>query len=211
MTLTRDSVYVAQYEARQRDPIVDYVNRASVANGRMSKWQRFNKGPLEWIETPEGMRAITPTQNRVWALLRSLMDEGDGTKRMLTMREMAAELSVSASTVSRAITKFVSWGLLTAIIGRGRFAGVALFKYVKDGGFLDWKRSQAKARIRRWYEAAQRRISRLEFNVAPYLIEGDEGGIYYLNRGHITTSTKGATLTAQLPWTVDELREAGII
>ncbi len=81
---------------------------------------------------------------------------------------------------------------------------------MKDDG-LDRFRQAAKGRVQRWKLAAQERVSRLWINVAPYIYE--EGGSSY--KGHyyhsLLTTNKDATLTAQLPWTPQELREAGII
>lgn len=197
MTLTRASVYAAQFDARQRDPIVDRINRASVANGRMSKWQRFNKGELVWVTDYESNpRALTPTQARVASLAHSMVDG-----EMLTMREMARRLAVSPSTVSRALAKLSAWGILVYLVGRGRFAGLVVIRYVRDGGFLDYKRKQAKERVARWYQAAQRRLSRLALNVAPYFLGGEEGVL-------LLATSKGATLTAQRSWTAEEIEES---
>ena len=208
MTLTRDSVYVAAYEARQRDPIIDRFNRASVANGRMNRWQRFNRAStLVYVNDYEGNpRALTPKQLSVLSLSLSMVDG-----RMITMRAMAAELGVSTSTVSRALAKLQSWGLLVYMVGRGRFAGLVVVRYIRDNGFLDAKRKAAKERVRRWSEAAQRRFSRLAFNVAPYILGGEEGLRTLQSTSTLTTTTKGATLTAQRSWTPDELRDLGII
>lgn len=202
MTLTRDSVYAGQYEARQRDPIIDRVNRASVANGRMSRWERFNRGQtLVAVCDNEGnARYLTPKQAEIASMANGMVDG-----EMLTMREMAKRLNVAPSTVSRALAKLMAWGILVYMVGRGRFAGLVIVKYVRDGGFLDWKRKQAKERIRRWYESSQRRISRLAFNVAPYFHRGEEGVTEYLST---STRYKGATLTLQRSWTVAEIEDS---
>lgn len=201
----RARVYGEAYEARQRDPVVDYSNRASVANGRMSKWERFNRGvQLVYVTDFEGNpRALTPTQARVASLAASLVDG-----RMLTMREMAGELSVSPSTVSRALAKLSAWGILVYIVGRGRWAGLVIIKYVRDGGHLDYLRRLAKDRVKRWKEAANRRLSRLALNVAPYL---SEEGVRVLGDVSSSSSSKGATLTVQRKWTPEELRDLGIV
>ena len=205
MTLTRDSVYVAQYEARQRDPVIDRINRASVANGRMNRWQRFNREQrLVYVDDAEGTpRALTPRQVQVLSLAQSMVDGP-----MLTMTAMAASLGVSVSTVSRALAKLQAWGLLVYIVGKGRFAGLVIMRYVRDRGYMDAKRKAAKARVRRWYEASQERISRLYLNVAPY-VHGR--GSDSLRDAILTTKYMDATLTVQRSWTPEELREAGII
>jgi DNA-binding transcriptional ArsR family regulator len=123
------------------------------------------------------------------------------------MRAMATALQVAPSTVSRALTKLASWGLIAYVVGRGRWGGLVIFRRAKDDG-MERFRKAAQARVRRWSEAVRRRISRLEFNVAPYVLEGPSS---YYRDYLLTTSNKGATLTAQRRWTVEELRDAGII
>jgi predicted transcriptional regulator len=172
-------------------------------------WQRMNPGvQLVSVLDMEGReRYLTPTQAEVAGLAMAMV-EG----HMLTMRGMAARLGVSASTVSRALTKLQAWGIIRVVVGRGRFAGLVIFRAVKGDG-RDRFRDAAKARVRKWSEAVRRRVSRLEFNVAPYFLDrkGTDSLTYYLES--LDISTKGATLTAQLSrdWTPQELREAGII
>lgn len=201
----RGRIYGEAYEARQRDPVVDYANLASVANGRMNKWQRMNQGQqLVYVDDFEGNpRALTPRQVEVYQLARTMI-EGE----FLTMRAMAQRLGVSPSTVSRAMAKLSAWGILVYIVGRGRWAGLVIIKYVRDGGHLDYLRRLAKDRVRRWKEAADRRLSRLALNVAPYI---SEEGVRVLGDGSSSTTTKGATLTVQRKWTPEELRSLGII
>ena len=200
----RGRIYGEAYEARQRDPVVDIANRASVANGRMSRWERFNRGvELVYINDMEGNpRAITPKQRSVLDLALSCIDG-----EMLTMREMAVRLGMAASTVSRTLAKLQAWGVLAYIVGRGRWAGLVIMRRAK-GDPYDYLRRAAKERVKRWYEAAQRRLSRLAFNVAPYI---NEEGRRVLTDPLSTTSSKGATLTAQRSWTPDELRSVGIL
>ena len=171
----------------------------------MNKWQRMNRGmQLVYVDDFEGNpRALTPRQVEVYQLARTMI-EGE----MLTMRQMAQRLGVSPSTVSRALGKLSAWGILVYIVGRGRWAGLVIMKYARDGGHMDYMRRLAKDRIRRWKEAADRRLSRLALNVAPYLL--DEG-VSVLGTTNTSNSSKGATLTVQRKWTPDELRELGII
>lgn len=200
----RGRIYGEAYEARQRDPVVDYANRASVANGRMSRWERFKQGEITYVPGADGRQvACTPNQYRVFTLAMAMVDG-----EMLTMREMALRLGVAPSTVSRALTRLSAGGVLAYIVGRGRFAGLVIMKYVRDGGHLDYLRRLAKDRVRRWKEAADRRLSRLALNVAPYLL--DEG-VRVLGDVSSTTTTKGATLTVQRKWTPEELRDLGIV
>lgn len=207
-----DAIYAAMWDAKERDPIQggDATNRATVPMGRgFALWQRMNAGAqLVWIDDAEGHpRAITPTQYRVLQVALRLIPDG---VPGMTMRQIAAELQVAPSTVSRALTKFVSWGLFAYVVGRGRWAGLVIFRATKDYP-IDRFRKAARERVRRWKEAAERRVSRLLANVAPYVLE--EGRGYDTLTAHVldTTVYKGATLTAQRPWTPEELRDAGII
>jgi hypothetical protein len=131
-----------------------------------------------------------------------LDDAGDG--------DSPSGCPVFPSTVSRALTKLASWGLIAYVVGRGRWAGLVIFRRATDDG-MERFRKAAQARVRRWSEAVRRRLSRLEFNVAPIALEGDRGvdSLYYWSTQ--VTNYKGATLTVQLPWTVEELRDSGII
>jgi DNA-binding MarR family transcriptional regulator len=123
------------------------------------------------------------------------------------MREMAAMLHVAPSTVSRALVKLAAWGLIAYVSMRGRYAAtVIVLRSVGDG--RDRFRQAAKARVRRWSEAANRRVSRLWANVAPYILDG-EGGSGNEYRDHYYQGiTKGATLTAQ-PFSAEDV--AGIV
>ena len=200
--------YAIEADRRERDPIQGTeVTRATVPMGRgFGLWQRMNPGKaLVYVDDMEGRpRALTPTQAEVASLAIELVDG-----EMLTMREMALRLGVSPSTVSRALAKLSAWGIIWYVVGRGRYAGLAIFRRVKGDG-KDRFREAAKARVRRWSEAAKRRISRLEFNVAPYAFDRERGvdSLYY----YLTSigTYKSATLTAQ-PFTKEELADVGIV
>ncbi len=201
--------YASMADRMERDPIQGTNStRATVPNGRgFALWQRFNAGQqLVWVDDAEGTpRALTPKQAQILAMALEMID-GTG----LTMREMARSLSVAPSTVSRALGKLTAWGLIGYVVGRGRFAGLVIFRRAKDDGY-DRLRKAAKARVQRWSEAAQRRISRLAINVASYILEGEREDSYSQWATYIMDTSKDATLTVQRPWTVEELREAGII
>lgn len=205
--LPRHIYYSTMADAQERDPIQGgaNVNRSVVPMGRgFALWQRFNQGSqLVWVHDFEGRaRALTPKQASVISLAVSMVDG-----RMLTMRAMAAEIGVNVSTVSRALAKAQAWGLLVYAVGRGRFAGLVIMKYVRDGGYFDAKRKAARARVQRWSEAARRRISRLEFNVASYILEGGRGYDSLTSYALSTNTYKDATLTAQRPWTAEDLAD----
>lgn len=193
----------------ERDPIQggETMNRATVPMGRgFALWQRMNAGvQLVWVDDLEGRpRAITPKQAQVLALALE-MAEGVG----VTMRQMAEQLKVSPSTVSRALTKLAAWGIIAYFVGRGRLSGLVIFRRRKDDG-REHLRKAAKDRIRRWSQAAQRRVSRLMANVAPYVLE--EGRRYDSLTSHVLDSTYiDRNIDRATTWTVEELREAGII
>ena len=207
MTLNRAAFYGAMADKAERDPVSEFNGRATVPMGRgFGLWQRMNPGKaLVSVFDMEGReRYLTPTQAEVTGLALSMVDG-----EMLTMREMASRLAVAPSTVSRALTKLQAWGILAYVVGRGRFAGLVIMRRAQGDG-LDRFRDAAKARVRRWSEAVKRRISRLEFNVAPYVFDkgrGVDSLYYYL---HSIDTNKGATLTAQLSWSAEKLAEVGL-
>ncbi len=208
-----DRIYANMADALERDPIQGTnVNRATVPMGRgFASWRRFNPDQqLVWVDDADGHpRALTPKQAQVLAMALEMI-EGAG----MTMREMATALRVAPSTVSRAMTKFAAWGLVSFYVGRGRWAGLVVYRR-NEGDPVGRLRKAAKARVARWSEAARRRISRLEFNVASYILEGGRGYDSLTSYALTTSTYKDATLTAQRspaqPWTVEELRDAGII
>jgi len=201
-----DRHYAAMADRMERDPIgPDGSGRATVVNGRgFAKWRRFNRdAELVWVKSMDGrMVALTPKQAEVYDLARALMYDPQ------TMREMARRLHVAPSTVSRALVKLAAWGLIAYVAMRGRYAAVVIvLRQVGDG--RDRFRQAAKAKVREWSKAAERRVSRLWANVAPYINEGESKGSGTLYRDHYLVTYMDATLKA--PWSVDDLREAGII
>ncbi len=197
-------------EGRDHDVKQKYADRIVASEGAFGRaWLKFNPGvQLVYVDDAEGRpRALTPKQYQV---LTMALDMANGAKG-LTMRELARVLDVAPSTVSRALTKLQAWGLIAYMSGRGRWAGLVIFRRAENDGF-DRFRHAAKARVRRWKEAADRRVSRLIVNVAPYFLEEKGRGYDSLTAYYLSTTTKDATLTAQLiSWTPDDLREAGIM
>ncbi len=199
---TRALVYGQMADRLERDPYgPDGAGRATVVNGRGFKtWQRFHKDEdVVWMELNGRMIGLTPWQAKVYDLARALVD------KPATMRQMAATLGCSVSTVSRAMVKLMAWGLIGYMVGRGRYAGMVIFRMVQGDGFERFRQS-AKAKVARWKKAAEERVSRLWINVAPYIFEEGKGS--YSIKGHYysSTITKDATLTAQLvadPWEVE--------
>jgi DNA-binding transcriptional regulator YhcF (GntR family) len=178
---------------------------ATVPMGRgFGLWQRMNPAAqLVWVDDAEGHpRALTPKQAQVLDLACQMVDGSEA----LTMRQMAERLRFAPSTVSRALVKLASFGILAYIVGRGRYAGLVIFRRAHGDG-LDRFRKAAKERVRRWAQAAERRISRLIANVAPTARGRGEDSLTTYLRDHDSVT---ATLIRQ-PWTVEELRESGIV
>jgi predicted transcriptional regulator len=199
--------YADMADKLARDPVVEYQGRATVPMGRGFKtWKRMHPGEeTVWVTNAEGqMYELTRSQANVLDISTSLSHQG-----RVTMRSLASELKVSPSTVSRAMVKLASFGLIAYLTGRGRYAGTLIIRRVSASDGLERFRIAAKAKVREWAKAAERRISRLEFNVAPYLLDRERGvdSLYYYLLS--IPSTKSATLTAQLSreWTPDELAD----
>lgn len=191
--------YAAMADKRERDPIVEYMGRATVPMGRGFAWSRFNPGvQLVYIDDAEGHpRGITPKQAAVLALAIECIDGP-----LLTMRGMAERLGYAPSTVSRALTKFSAWGILAVIVGRGRWTGAVIIRRVKGDG-LDRFRKAAKSRVWGWKQAAERRLSLVKFNVAtmyPWKEITDHGYEDVYVDGMV------ATLNAK-PWTDADMAE----
>ncbi len=184
-----------------------YANELYVSEGAFGRaWVRFNPAvPLVWVDDAEGHpRALTPKQ---YMVLTAALDMAEGIG--ITMRALAIKLEVAPSTISRALTKLAAWGLIAYFVGRGRFAGLVIFRRAPNDGF-DRMRKVAKARVQRWSQAARDRLSRLKINVAPYFLERKETGTDSLYPYLESLNTVDATLTAQ-PFTVQDLRDVGII
>ena len=201
-------------EGRDHDVRNAYRDRLTLSEGAFGRaWMKFNPGvQLVYVDDAEGHpRALTPKQ---YAVLTYALDALRSNVNPGTMRDIARALEVAPSTISRALTKLAAWGLIAYICARGRFAGLVIFQRSQNDG-MDRFRKAAKARVQRWSEAARRRISRLEFNVASYILEGGRGYDSLTSYALTTDTYKDATLTAQRsvtqPWTVEELRDAGII
>ena len=190
---------MADKQARTFDSEGAYGRAANVTAG-WAMYRRFNPAAeLIFVGTIDGReRFITRNQADVLDLARSLIDTDT------TMSAMARTLSVSVSTVSRAMVKLASFGLIGYLSSRGRYAGLTIFARTRGDG-LDRFTKAARVRVMAWRQAAQRRLSRLQSNLAPYLSERRGGqeldSLYY----YLTTTDKGATLTA--PWTAEDMAE----
>ncbi len=197
-------VYAAIADKKERDPYgPDGGGRATVVNGRgFQKYRRFNPNEeLIWVETPEGKDAwLTRKQADLYLLALTFVDKGT-----ITIRFLARELKCSPSTISRGMVKLASLGLLAALVGRGRYAGVLIFRLPRNGS-LNRIREAAKLKIRLWSKQANARLLRTKSIVASYHSwrEIEDHGL----ENYFTTSM---VATMKQPWTPDDLRDAGII
>lgn len=196
----RATHYAEVFEQRQRDPVA-ILGPAAVPMGRgFAMYRRFNPmAELVTVFDEHGHeRLLTRKQADVFDLAKSLIDQST------TMRDMALTLKVSPSTVSRALVKLASFGLIGYLSGRGKYGGVTIFRRVAGDG-LERFSKLAKAKVAEWRKAAERRISRLQSNVAPYLTERMRGkeldSLYY----YLTQVSKSATLDR--PWTAEDMAE----
>jgi hypothetical protein len=197
------AIYAGMADKRERDPISEDQGRATVPMGLGFKWRRFHKGEgTVWVENIDGrMIELTRTQASVLDIVRSSSDSGP-----ITMTSIARALSVHTSTISRAMVKLASFGLIAYLIGRGRYAGMVIIGRVKNDG-LDRFRDAAIAKVRAMSQAAQRRLSRLQVNVASYILEGDRGRDSLYQYLELVTNTKDATLNRE--WTAEDV--AGVL
>lgn len=205
---SRDTYYGAEADRRHkafyRDPIIDPADhgRAAVANGKRGRWGRYhNSADLVWAMNLEGqLVALTRNQANVYGEAKRLACTGI----RVTMRALAIELGVAASTVYRALVRLEALGFLAYQSNRGRLGGVVfLLREINDG--LDWKRQEARATLRRWYKAAEARISRLRGNVAS-LHPGRETELY--EHRYVTSRNVAQHFPA---WTPEDFREAGLM
>ncbi len=194
----RAVVYGQLADKPYRDPIQgEAINRAVVPMGRgFATWQRFHPGEQAiWVDDMEGRpRALTPKQYLVFEAVRSHFGGSP-----VTMRYLASQLSVSVSTISRAMVKLASWGLIAYIVGRGRYAAMLIVKRVSGDG-LDRLREVAKAKVRAWSQATERRLLRVKINVATYFSYEEVRSHGY---EHVYGDVMNATLKRE--WRDDEI------
>jgi predicted transcriptional regulator len=202
--MTVSEFYARMADALDRDPVITPGDhgRADVANGKRGRWGRYNDpSTLVWVDTPFG-RSIALTRNQ--ADIYGAMKLRAGTGIRVTMRELAAELHLAASTIWRAMIRLTALGLIVYQTNRGKYGGtVFLLAEVHDG--LDWLRDEAKAKLRAWWKASEARVSRLRSNVAS-MFPGREQELYR-NRN----STERNIRTEYAPWTPEDFREAGLM
>ena len=195
------SRYANDADARERDPIVipGEHGRADVASGRMSKWARFNRvEDLVWVDDADGRPvALTRKQLSTLHAIRRLA----GTGQRVTMRSLAGHLQLAPSSVSRTAVKLAAFGFIAYQSNRGRYGGT-VFVLRQTYDTLEWFREQAKAKVRAWAKAAQARVSRLRANVASY---------HPMRTADLIPSTRYLERNIRTGWSVDELRDVGIV
>jgi DNA-binding MarR family transcriptional regulator len=134
-------------------------------------------------------RWLTPNQHRVLLATRSVSSA--------SMAAIAASLGFATSTVSRALVRLASMGLVAYDTRRGRGGGVTFLRLA--GKALE-QRAQAA-----WMKLKQARIRARERWTQRLLLTGYPG--WALNVATIESSAQH--LAVGRPWTVEELREAG--
>lgn len=184
--------HVADVLARNRAR-ARHATRFTVSDGLhpMSKgWARYHPGqePVQVLDAWGKPRWITPNQYAIYRAFLTLREKA-------SMSRISASLGVATSTVSRALARLASLGLIAYDVKRGRYGGIervmAAGKDLEARAQRAWERLKA-ARIKRearWYD-------RLERSGYPMLRP-------YLGQG--------ATLKVpDLPWTAQDMIEAGL-
>jgi predicted transcriptional regulator len=192
-------------EGRFHDVRVAYAGRmgTDMASGRA--WLKYNAGAEQiWFTDLYGKdRWMTRTQVRLYQLLLTMIDNGH-----VKMRDIAEQVGVSLSTVSRTMAKLMAWGLLAYVSARGRYGGTFIIRRTSKLDGFERFAQKARDRIKRSYLALQARLSRTNSNVPPY---GDREGMSPVDSDKTLTYSvisKGGTLEQ---WTPEDLRDAGII
>ena len=198
--------YAMHQRAWERDPVIipGAHGRADVASGKRGRWGRYNDPQsLVWAENIDGkMHSLTRNQANVLDYLKAVPM---GTR--VTMREVADTLKVAASTVYRAMVRLAALAFIAYQSNRGRNGGSMILQRVAGDG-LDWCRDLARATLRRWYKAAEARISRLRGNVAS-CFPGRERELYEHRYSTDTATVIGRNKYPE--WTPEDFREAGLM
>jgi DNA-binding MarR family transcriptional regulator len=184
MTHGRDQRYADMADRMGDDHLRDVQVRSSQERARHATrfqvsdglhpmtqgWAKYhpNEATVEVIDLDGKRRYITPTQHSVLLAARSLRDAA-------SMRTIAASLGVATSTVSRALLRLASLGLVAYDVVRGRYGGVSIVRAtgreLRDRAQAAWSRLR-HARMKqegRWYDRLSRSGYPLAFNVASYM------------------------------------------
>lgn len=201
MTVHADSYYHS-LEARYGSRIETSEDRGRASMPMTRGWAMYRRmrpdEPLVWVTDLYGKeRALTRKQADVYDLALTFVDHST-----VTMRAMAEILKVSPSTVSRALVKLASFGLIGYLTGRGRYAGSLIFRRMKGDTFERFAVA-ARAKLKAWRLAAEARLLRSAVNVATMYTRKEKEGRGSLSSYYEYLLTKDATLNR--PWTADEL------
>lgn len=173
---------------------IDYSKVAPVVTGRAAivsaGWARYHPGqePVQVIDAWGKPRWITPKQYDVYRAFLTLQEKA-------SMSRIAASLGLATSTVSRALSRLASLGLIAFDVSRGRYGGIvrvmAAGKDLQERAQRAWERLK-RDRMRResrWYDRLARSGYVFAFNVA-------------------SIPEKSATLT---PWTAADMAEVDMM
>jgi hypothetical protein len=203
--MPRERYYAFLADQAERDPVngPDANGRATVPMGRgFAMWRRFNPdAEVICVTDIDGRdRTLTRKQADVLDLALTFVDRGT-----VTVRALAADLKCAPSTVSRALARLASFGLLAYLGGRGRYAGMVIFRRVKGDPFKRFQ-DEAKARLARYRKTAEDRISRLALNVASMYSmrnrdsDRSHGVLVQVHSGRAQHWTVGAPVQVQPPF-----------
>ncbi len=168
-------------------------------------WDRYNpNGEKIWVTDLYGRdRWMTRGQVTIYQHLMRAINDGH-----IRMRDVAEKLGVSVSTVSRTMARLMAWGLIAYISSRGRYGGTFILRRTSVMDGFERFAQKARARVKRMYQAVQRRLSRTDSNVPPFVILDEKVSIKRYTSTDIPSTHKGATLEK---WDPQDLRDMGII
>lgn len=190
-----DGMHMGDVVARNRAR-AERATRFTVSDGLqpMTKgWAKYHpeQKPVQVIDAWGKPRWITPNQYAIYRAFLTLREKA-------SMTRIAASLGVASSTVSRALSRLASLGLIAYDVKRGRYGGIervmAAGKDLEARAQRAWERLKATRikREARWYDRLSRSGYPGLFNVA-------------------SIESMGATLNiADTPWTVQDMVEAGL-
>ena len=110
-------------------------------------WRRYhpNEATIEVIDMDGKRRYLTPKQHHVLLTVRTLRDRA-------SMTMIAASLGYATSTVSRALLRLASMGLVAYDVARGRYGGLTVLR----ASVVDMKRRAQTA----WETLKRQRMQR---------------------------------------------------
>jgi DNA-binding MarR family transcriptional regulator len=184
MTHGRDQRYADMADRMGDDHLRDVQVRSSQERARHATrfqvsdglhpmtqgWAKYhpNEATVEVIDLDGKRRYLTPHQHQIMLAVRGLSDT-------VSMRTLAASLGVATSTVSRALLRLASMGLVAYDVLRGRYGGVSVIRAsataLRDRAQAAWRklRDERMKREGRWYDRLSRSGYPLAFNVASYM------------------------------------------